>query len=173
MNQRFFTKTLVHGNIYLQLWGSTPPLHHFPSLFLNDLLHTPFRFHLNKWGYIHRMCLVSNKFEKKLWNLSLYLGRKCKIFPVQAMNANEKVEVKYPRILNFRIRCRWASTTRRLFLFIYLCISLFMYLLIQHAVSIKQTNVHLSNDFLFVYFRFRTLNLKNISSGFYLRNVCF
>jgi hypothetical protein len=66
----------------------------------------PFRF---KRGYIHRMCLVSNIVKKKrLWNLSLYLGRKGKIFPVQAMNANEKVEIKGPLILNFRIRWKWA-----------------------------------------------------------------
>jgi hypothetical protein len=47
-----------------------------------------------------------------------------------------------------------------------------MYLFIHHAVSIKQTYVHLSNDSLFIYIRFPALNLKNISSGFYLRNVC-
>jgi hypothetical protein len=53
------------------------------------------------------MCLVSDKVKKKrLQNLSLYSGRKGKIFPVQAMNANEKVEVKDPRILNCRIRGR-------------------------------------------------------------------
>jgi hypothetical protein len=48
-----------------------------------------------------------------------------------------------------------------------------MYLLIHHAVSIKQIYFHLSNDFIFIYIRFRALNLKNISSGFYFRNVCF
>jgi hypothetical protein len=48
-----------------------------------------------------------------------------------------------------------------------------MYLLIHYAVSIKQVYVHLSNDLFFIYIRFRALNLKNISSGFYLWNVCF
>jgi hypothetical protein len=48
-----------------------------------------------------------------------------------------------------------------------------MYLLIRHAVSIKQINFHLSNDFLFLYIRIRALNLKNINWSFYLRNVRF
>jgi len=48
-----------------------------------------------------------------------------------------------------------------------------MYLFIHHAVSTKQTNVHSSNHFLFIYIRFRTFHLKNIISGFYLLNVFF
>ena len=56
---------------------------------------------------------------------------------------------------------------------IYLHIYLFMYLLIHHSVSIKQTNVYSSNHFLFTYITFRALYLKNISSGFYLLNAFF
>ena len=48
---------------------------------------------------------------------------------MQAMNANEKVDVKDRRILNFRIRCVWASQLTVYFFIhlLYLFIHLFTY----------------------------------------------
>jgi len=115
------------------------------------------------------MCIASDRFKKKDFQICHHiLGRKGKIFPVQAMNANEKVEAKDPCILNFRIRWRWASQLAayfHIYLFIYLSTYLCTYSFTKPLVQ--------SRRFPLTYIRFRALNLKNISSGFHLRNVCF